>query len=147
MQDHTSCSNDDQAEMRILPVHSPDQPMIHEQIVLQRNGEDKAGRKMKVLLVCSGGYSTGILVRKIQKYCEENAPDTEVAAIGINTMEDEWKDFDCVLLAPQISYHRDEIMENIRIPLGMISGMDYGTGCAKNIIRLAQAITKGKREI
>lgn len=37
---------------------------------------------MKVLLVCAGGMSTSILMKKMEKYAAEKGIEFEIAAVG-----------------------------------------------------------------
>ena len=37
---------------------------------------------MKILLVCAGGMSTGLLMKKMEKYWEERGEDNSINAVG-----------------------------------------------------------------
>lgn len=96
---------------------------------------------MKVLLACVGGYSTSILMKKMNKYCAAQGEDTTVDAMGKNLIEKEWQNYDCILLGPQVSYSLEEIKSIVKIPVAVIPSMDYGMGNAENVMKLVHEIT------
>lgn len=57
----------------------------------------------KVLLICAGGMSTGILMRKMEKYAEEQGISLKIEAVGMSAYEDVYKNYDVILLGPQQS--------------------------------------------
>ncbi len=96
---------------------------------------------MKILLVCAGGMSTSILMKKMQTYCASKGEELEIEAIGKGDIEEHWRNYDCVLIGPQISYALDEIRDSIDIPAEKIPTLDYGRGNAENVMKLAHKIT------
>ena len=48
---------------------------------------------MKILLVCAGGMSTGLLMKKMEKYWEENGEDNSINAVGLWEYPDVYKDY------------------------------------------------------
>lgn len=60
---------------------------------------------MKLLLICSGGMSTHILMASMEKEAKRlELADYSSDAIGANELEDYSKDFDIMLIAPQIKF-------------------------------------------
>ena len=51
----------------------------------------------KVLLICAGGMSTGILMRKMEKYAEEQGISLKIEAVGMSAYEDVYKNYDVIL--------------------------------------------------
>lgn len=94
---------------------------------------------MKILLVCAGGYSTSILVKKVEKWAVEKDEDIQIKAIGTADVEQNWQEYDVILTGPQISYKVDDIKELVDIPVRMIPPTDYGLGNVENIIELAKS--------
>ena len=41
----------------------------------------------KVLLICAGGMSTGILMRKMEKYAEEQGISLKIEAVGMSAYD------------------------------------------------------------
>lgn len=96
---------------------------------------------MNILLVCAGGFSTSILVKKIQEWAENNGEDITVNSTDKETYKQMWTDYDCILTGPQISYAMDEIKEEVSIPVAGMEPMDYALGNAENVVKLARNIT------
>ena len=52
----------------------------------------------KVLLICAGGMSTGILMRKMEKYAEEQGISLKIEAVGMSAYEDVYKNYDVIIV-------------------------------------------------
>jgi PTS system cellobiose-specific IIB component len=61
---------------------------------------------MKVILVCSAGMSTSLLVRQMEKFASEG---DVIEAYPQNQLEDKIDQFDVVLVGPQIRFLFDDI--------------------------------------
>lgn len=98
---------------------------------------------MKIMLVCAAGLSTSILMSKMKKWAESNGVDLKIEAYGLSEYTEHYKNYDCVLLGPQISYKADEIMASVgNTPTAQIDSMDYGMGRVENIIKQVEALLK-----
>lgn len=95
---------------------------------------------MKVLLVCAQGMSTSILMKKLRGYAEEQGIDFEINAVGIGSFKEVCEEYDCVLLGPQISYRKDEVVRGTTRPVGVIAPADYGIGRCENIFKLIDSL-------
>lgn len=96
---------------------------------------------MKVLLVCAGGMSTGILVKKLKKYADEkNIPLEDIAAYGMGDYEDVYQNYDVILLGPQMSYRKHSVEEVTHKPLDVIPPYDYALGNEENIFKQIYAL-------
>lgn len=97
---------------------------------------------MKILLVCAGGMSTSILLKKIQKYADEKGLGLEkIIARGISDYEEVYKDFDVILLGPQVSYKKADIQERVGDkPVAVIAPQDYALGNADKIFAQINAL-------
>ena len=98
---------------------------------------------MKLLLICAGGASTSILMRKMEKYAAANGIDFTVEAHGISEYVDYAQDFDVIMLGPQISYKKDEIARTTEKPVGVVASLDYALGNAENVLKQIREIYKG----
>ena len=96
----------------------------------------------KVLLICAGGMSTGILMKKLQKYAEDQGFSLEIEAVGMTAYEDVYKNYDVILLGPQVSYKKAEIEEVTQIPLDVIAAYDYAVGNVENIMKQVDELYK-----
>lgn len=91
---------------------------------------------MKILLICANGLSTSILMQKMEKWGRENNRDLSVKAVPMGGYEDVYQEYDCLLVAPQISYKLKEVRETaVGKPVGEINTMDYGLGNVENIMK------------
>lgn len=93
---------------------------------------------MKILLVCAGGMSTGILMKKMQEYWAEQGIELEIDAVGVGEVEDTCQKYDIILCGPQISYRMNEIKEESGLPVASIPPTDYALHNCANIMKLAQ---------
>ena len=72
---------------------------------------------MRILLACGAGLSTSILMKKIEKYCADKGEDLTINAVPVNDVEGYQKDYDCVLVGPQVSYRVEELKKILTIPV------------------------------
>lgn len=90
---------------------------------------------MKLLLVCAGGMSTSILMKKLEKYAADKGIEFEVVARGVGDYEDICSKYDVILLGPQVSYRKDDIAATSGKPIAVIAPYDYAIGNAENIFK------------
>lgn len=90
---------------------------------------------MKLLLICAAGASTSILMRKLKKYADGKGLDFDVAARSMAEYEDCYREYDVILLGPQISYKKNQIIENTGKPVDVVAQLDYALGNAENIFK------------
>lgn len=97
---------------------------------------------MKILLICAGGMSTSILMKKIQKFSDEKGLGlTSIIARGMGDYEDVYKEYDVILLGPQISYKKADIQKVIgNKPMAVVAPADYAIGNAENIFKQIHAL-------
>jgi PTS system cellobiose-specific IIB component len=96
--------------------------------------------KLKILLVCAGGASTSILMKKMEKYAADKGFELKIFATSMNEYEDYFKQYDLILLGPQISYKRNEVEECSKKPVAVITPYDYAIGNMENIFKLVDSI-------
>lgn len=95
----------------------------------------------KILLVCSGGMSSAIVVKSIEKEAIKENMTVEVKAIGTGEYLEEIKNgWDIVLVAPQVRHRLpvfEETAKEYNIPIAVISPRGYspmgGTELIKQI--------------
>lgn len=95
---------------------------------------------MRILLICVGGLSSSIVMKKVRKYGEEIGEEIAIDAVGVPDIEDKWENYDCVLTAPQVRNRQNEIKEIVKIPIAAIAPQDYAIGNATNIVKLAKSL-------
>ncbi|GAA0740046.1 PTS sugar transporter subunit IIB [Clostridium oceanicum] len=84
---------------------------------------------MKVLMVCSGGMSSAIVVKAIKKEADKQGYDIDIKAVGTSEFEAEIKNgYEMALIAPQVKYKFDVLKEqlgDLDIPMEIIVPMGY----------------------
>ena len=94
---------------------------------------------MKVLLICSSGMSSSVLVSNMQKYAaEENIP-LEIEALGRDESSQIALKYDLILLAPQVRYQKERFLKatNHSIPIDVIEPTSYGTLNGEKVVKQA----------
>lgn len=79
----------------------------------------------KILLACSGGFSTSMLVQRMKDAAKAKNLDIEILAVGEDNIFEQL-DSDVLLLAPQIAHKLEDLSADLDIPVLMIDMMDYG---------------------
>lgn len=80
----------------------------------------------KILLACSGGFSTSMLVKKMQDSAKTKNLEIEILAVGEDNIMDHL-DSDVLLLGPQIGHKLEDFKEEFDFPVFVIDMLDYGT--------------------
>lgn len=101
---------------------------------------------MKILLVCAGGMSTGLLMNKMKKYWSQIGEDLEIRAAGLADYNDYAKDYEMILVGPQVSYRLKTIAEDTGKPCSAINSTDYALGNCEHIYEQAKALAEGEAE-
>lgn len=100
---------------------------------------------MKLLLVCSAGMSSSLLMDKMKEYLEQiGEKDSKVQAVSMLRYQMVYKDFDVMLLGPQVAYTLKGTMKNITIPYAVMNRLDYGRSNCANIWKQAVAVYNGQ---
>lgn len=94
----------------------------------------------KILLVCSGGMSTTILMTKMQKYAEEKGFSLKVDACAMGVCQDKAPEYDVILLGPQIAYQKSSITAKVSIPVATMQPQDYAMARCENIFKQVDEI-------
>jgi len=95
----------------------------------------------KILLVCSGGMSTSMLVTKMREEAKVQGIEAEINAMAISEADAVIDKMDIVLLGPQVRFHLKEIekMAKGRIPVKVIDMLAYGKMDGKAVLNDALA--------
>lgn len=84
---------------------------------------------MKILLVCSAGMSTSMLVNKMRKSAEDRNIETEINAVPEAELKNKLEGLDVILIGPQVRYLEKKIKEQAEpkgIKVDVINQMAYG---------------------
>ena len=81
----------------------------------------------KIVLICTGGLSTGLLLNKIKKKAKELGEEFDISAHGVNEVDECCKEADVILVGPQVRYALDQIKTKFpEKPIGEIDMHTYG---------------------
>ena len=92
-------------------------------------------KEYKILLVCSGGMSTSILMNKMKKYAEENGLSLKIDACGTANYQNEVAGYDVIILGPQIGYQKSGIAAKVSVPVATMQPQDYAMARCANIFK------------
>lgn len=70
-------------------------------------------QKLRVLLVCGSGASSGFMAANIRKAAARKGVDIDVTARGEAEIENYIEEIDCLMVGPHLAYLLDEIDEII----------------------------------
>lgn len=99
----------------------------------------------KILLVCSAGMSTSLLVSKMKISAKEQEIDCDINAIAESEVDEYGKDFDVLLLEPQIRFLFSKLNSKFGdegIPVGVISTVDCRTMNGEKVLKYAIDLIK-----
>lgn len=97
----------------------------------------------KILLCCSAGMSTSMVVKKMRIAAESKNIDVEINAVGSEEFDANITEYDCFLLGPQIKYKLEDFKARVDgKPIAVINQMDYGMMKGEKILTDALAMIK-----
>ncbi|MFC6182362.1 PTS sugar transporter subunit IIB [Lactiplantibacillus daowaiensis] len=95
-----------------------------------------------IMLVCSAGMSTSLLVSKMQKAAEADGIDAEIFATAASDADNKLaeKNPDILMLGPQIRYMLSDFQKKAsNIPVEVINMQDYGMMNGEKVLKEAEA--------
>ncbi|AOF49062.1 PTS sugar transporter subunit IIB [Tetragenococcus halophilus] len=95
-----------------------------------------------IMLVCSAGMSTSLLVTKMQKAADDKGLDAEIFACSSSEADQklESNSVDVLLLGPQVRFMKGDFEKRLTpkgIPLDVINMSDYGMMNGENVLQQA----------
>lgn len=84
---------------------------------------------MNILLICSAGMSTSLLVTKMQKAAQEKGIDANIWAVSTDSVDRNLPKADVALIGPQIRFQLNALKEKgakYGVPVDVIDSVDYG---------------------
>lgn len=100
---------------------------------------------LNIMLCCSDGMSTSLLVEKMKKAAEAEKIEAKIWAVGLPNITDYLSEPDVVLLGPQIRYKLSSVrsmFSDRNIPVEVINSVDYGMMNGDKILKFALDLTK-----
>lgn len=99
---------------------------------------------LKVMLVCSAGMSTSLLVNKMKAAADKEGVDLEIFAVPEVDVMPNIELADVVLLAPQVRFLFNKLKKELEpkgIPIAVIDGLTYGLMKGDAVLKQALELT------
>lgn len=101
--------------------------------------------KKTIMLVCSAGMSTSLLVTKMQKAAEAKGMDADIFAVSASEADNkiEEKPVDVLLLGPQVRFMKSQFEQKLApkgIALDVINMADYGMMNGEKVLEQAEKL-------
>jgi cellobiose PTS system EIIB component len=98
---------------------------------------------MKIILVCSAGMSTSMLVKKMRSAAEDKGLEADIEALAESQLKNNLDNLDVVLIGPQVRYLEKKIKEQLEpkgIKVAIIDQMAYGMIRGDKVLEQAIAL-------
>lgn len=100
---------------------------------------------IRILLACSAGMSTSLLVKKMEAAAKESGLEAKIWAIPEGNLRDEIANCDILLLGPQVRYilpKAKELAAPHNIPVDVIDMRNYGMCNGAKVLEAALKLKK-----
>lgn len=97
----------------------------------------------RILLACSSGMSTSLLVTKMEAYADSIGEEAKIWAVGQDQAKKEMANADAVLIGPQMSFLKVEFQkeaDKYGIKVEVIDMMAYGLADGKKAFEQALSL-------
>lgn len=94
----------------------------------------------RIVLVCSAGMSTSLLVSKMQAAAKEQGFECSIEAYGEAQLRNHEDEVDVLLLGPQVRFLLSKLktkFEAKNVPVDVINTIDYGTMNGAKVLKQA----------
>lgn len=99
----------------------------------------------KIILCCSAGMSTSLLVTKMQAAAKAQGVEVSIQAMSESEVKNHESEMEVLLLGPQVRFLLSKMKakyEPTGIPVDVIPTVDYGTMNGPKVLALALAMAK-----
>lgn len=99
----------------------------------------------KILLICSQGMSTSILVGKMREAAKAQGIEAQIEAVAAEKFIDSIPEYDVFLLGPQIRFKKDEFAAEAAKHgknVDVVNTMDYGMMKGDKVLAHAISLIK-----
>lgn len=104
---------------------------------------------IRIMLCCSAGMSTSLLVRKMVSAAAERGLPVEIEAYGVADFDNQFPRYQVVLLGPQVKYMLNGLAEKAAakgIPVRAIETMDYGMQRGDKVLDFALSLIEAANQ-
>jgi PTS system cellobiose-specific IIB component len=101
---------------------------------------------MNILLCCSAGMSTSLLVTKMEASAKVQGIDCKIWAVGNAEVNNELDKTDVLLLGPQVRFMLNQMKKTCEpkgIPVDAINPVHYGLCNGEEVLKQAISLIKG----
>jgi PTS system cellobiose-specific IIB component len=109
---------------------------------------EKGKKQMiNILLACSSGMSTSLLVTKMEEEAQERGIETEIWAVAQDKAEKDMEKADVLLIGPQMRFMKKKLKkvgDEIGVPVDSIDPMAYGRVDGKAVLDTALELLDNK---
>lgn len=95
----------------------------------------------RIVLVCSAGMSTSLLVSKMQVAAKDQGFECSIEAYGETQLKNHEDEIDVLLLGPQVRFLFNKLKTKFdakNVPVEVINMIDYGTMNGPKVLKQAQ---------
>lgn len=96
-----------------------------------------------IVLMCSQGASTSILVKKIEQAASAQNIEVTVNAYSVNNVEEIADVADVIILGPQVAFLKNKVESDADCPVIVADMMKYGMMDGKGILEDALKLIEG----
>ena len=99
----------------------------------------------KILLCCTSGLTTSMLVNAMKKEAAAKKIDVMVWTVAASAIDLSWADADCILVAPQNASDLTRVNELVKktIPVTVIDGIDFSSMNGGAVLNHAISLING----
>lgn len=101
------------------------------------------GINMNILLVCSAGMSTSLLVTKMEKAAEEQGKEYKIWAVPEAEAPNNIPKADVVLIGPQMRFWKkdaEKLAKPYNVPVDVIDTVTYGMNDGPAVVKSAEKL-------
>ena len=95
---------------------------------------------VRILLACSAGMSTSLLVSKMEKKAEEKEVEVEIWAVAQDKAMKDMERADVLLVGPQMRFMKrkyEEKAKGLGVPVEIIDPVAYGRVDGEKVLQMA----------
>lgn len=100
---------------------------------------------MKIILVCSAGMSTSMLVKKMNQSAEARKIEVDIEAMAESQLKNHLDGLDVVLIGPQVRYLEKKVKEFVEpkgVKVAIIDSVAYGLMQGDKVLDQAIKLTE-----